>query len=82
MCAASMLSVQVSGHKGKLVGVLVELPTLVESYKSLDGDLLFKSGKWTTRLVAFVPRPSEKKRRITRKRASQVPHVYLQRYNS
>ncbi|CBZ54934.1 hypothetical protein NCLIV_053610 [Neospora caninum Liverpool] len=39
-----IFDVKVSGHKGKLLGVLVELPTLVETYKSLDGDLLFKSG--------------------------------------
>lgn len=35
---------QVSGHHGRLRGVLVELPALVEAYKCIDGDLLYKSG--------------------------------------
>lgn len=50
-----IFDVKVSGHKGKLLGVLVELPTLVETYKSLDGDLLFKSGDICQMIVVCDP---------------------------
>ncbi|KFH12892.1 TAF7-like RNA polymerase II TAF7L [Toxoplasma gondii MAS] len=50
-----IFDVKVAGHKGKLRGVLVELPTLVETYKSLDGDLLFKSGDICQMIVVFDP---------------------------
>lgn len=35
---------QVSGYRGRLRGILVELPTLIETYKAVDSDILFKSG--------------------------------------
>ncbi|PFH33910.1 TAF7-like RNA polymerase II TAF7L [Besnoitia besnoiti] len=53
--SSRIFDVKVTGHKGKLVGVLVELPTLLETYKSLDGDLLFKSGDICQMIVVFDP---------------------------
>ncbi|CDJ32100.1 uncharacterized protein EMH_0041790 [Eimeria mitis] len=35
--------VKVSGYRGRLRGILVELPTLIETYKTVDSDILFKS---------------------------------------
>lgn len=41
----ALSTLQLSGYRGRLRGILVELPTLIETYKSVDSDILFKSGE-------------------------------------
>ncbi|XP_026192687.1 uncharacterized protein LOC34621070 [Cyclospora cayetanensis] len=50
--------VKVSGYRGRLRGILVELPTLIETYKSVDSDILFKSGDVCQMLYVFDPQVS------------------------
>ncbi|CDI85725.1 hypothetical protein, conserved [Eimeria praecox] len=47
--------VKVSGYRGRLRGILVELPTLIETYKTVDSDILFKSGDVSQMLYVFDP---------------------------
>ncbi|CDJ52986.1 hypothetical protein, conserved [Eimeria brunetti] len=47
--------VKVSGYRGRLRGILVELPTLIETYKTVDSDILFKSGDVCQMLYVFDP---------------------------
>ncbi|OEH75980.1 hypothetical protein cyc_04550 [Cyclospora cayetanensis] len=45
-------------YRGRLRGILVELPTLIETYKSVDSDILFKSGDVCQMLYVFDPQVS------------------------
>ncbi|KAF8822530.1 TAF7-like Rna polymerase II TAF7L [Cardiosporidium cionae] len=39
-----LFNILVEGYPKPLSGILVELPNIIESYKTIDGDLMFKSG--------------------------------------